>query len=244
MGKIPYFHHHRPLRFRLESAVNDVSKKYALHVVDYTLFGIGEERTDIELGELLVAYTENNSVKLAFELVERFVGEVYAVLMFDGCGIGPRVVNGDVGGVLGECMIDVYNLGVADVGAVLFEGDAKYQNLCIFHLHTLEVHALDCLIGNVCTHAIVETASREHHSGQYAIDLRFLYKVIGVNRNAVTADQARRELDEVPLRRGSFDNVVGVNAHGIEYLGQFVHKGDVYVTLRVLDDFRRLGDLD
>jgi hypothetical protein len=37
---------------------------------------------------------------------------------------------------------------------------------------------------------------------------------------------------------------VGVDAHGVEYLGQLVHEGDVDVALRVLDDFRGFGDFD
>ena len=49
------------------------------------------------------------------------------------------------------------------------------------------------------------------------------------------------KFDEVPLRRGCFYGVVCIDTHSVENLGQLVHKGDVHVSLRVLDDLRGLG---
>lgn len=60
----------------------------------------------------------------------------------------------------------------------------------------------------------------------------------------MSADKSGREFDEVPFGGGGLDDVVGVDAHGVENLGELVHEGDVDVALGVLDDFRCLGDFD
>ena len=60
----------------------------------------------------------------------------------------------------------------------------------------------------------------------------------------MTADQSRTHLDEVPFRRSGLDDVAGVYAHGVEYLGKFVHEGDVDVSLGVLDDLGGFCHLD
>lgn len=60
----------------------------------------------------------------------------------------------------------------------------------------------------------------------------------------MAADKSGRELDEVPFGRSGLDNVVCVDAHGVEYLGELVHEGDVDVALRVLDYLGGFGNLD
>ena len=189
-----------------------------------------------------MGHAENDGV-VAFVLGER-VDDLDSVFVTDGVGIGPGIIDGDVGGVLGEGLVDVDDLGVADVGAVLLECDAEDENAGVLDFHALEVHALYGLVGDVGAHAVVHATGREHHAGQHAVDLCFLDEIIGIDRYAVAADETGRELDEVPLRRCCLDDVVGVDAHGVEYLGQLVHEGDVDVALRVLDDFRGFGDFD
>ncbi len=69
-------------------------------------------------------------------------------------------------------------------------------------------------------------------------------QVVGVDANAVTADQTRRELEEVPLRAGGREHVARADTHAVEDERELVHERDVDVALRVLDDLRGLGDLD
>ena len=44
---------------------------------------------------------------------------------------------------------------------------------------------------------------------------------------------------EVPFSRSSRYNVMSIYSHGIKNLSEFIHKGYVYVSLRVLYNFRR-----
>ena len=69
-------------------------------------------------------------------------------------------------------------------------------------------------------------------------------QVVGIDADAVAADQARGERQEVPLglRRG--EHVAGAQPQAIEDQGELVHQGDVEVALGVLDDLGGFGDLD
>ena len=84
----------------------------------------------------------------------------------------------------------------------------------------------------------------EDHLGLVAELLRLHRQVVGIDADAVTADEAGPELEEVPLRAGGLEHVGGADAHAIEDDRQLVHQRDVEIALRVLDDLRGLGDLD
>jgi hypothetical protein len=58
------------------------------------------------------------------------------------------------------------------------------------------------------------------------------------------ADQARAEVEEVPLRARGLEHLVGVDAHLVEDDRELVHEGDVEVALRVLDHLGGLGHAD
>jgi len=60
----------------------------------------------------------------------------------------------------------------------------------------------------------------------------------------VAADEAGTEVQEVPLRAGSLEDLERVDAHAVEDDGELVHERDVEVALRVLDDLGRFGHLD
>ena len=141
-------------------------------------------------------------------------------------------------------MIDVHDFGVTDVGAGLLEGDAKNQYLGVFYHHTLFVHALDCLVGHLVAHSIVETAGITHHTRKDTIHLSFLNEVIRVNADAVTTYETWAQIDEVPFAAGSFYDIIGIDAHCIENLGKLVHKCNVHVSLTILNYLAGLSDLD
>ena len=68
-----------------------------------------------------MGYAENDSV-------ERFMGllrhDFNAIVLFDGLGIGPRIKDSNPGCVFFQCRVDIYNLGVANIRTILFEGDS------------------------------------------------------------------------------------------------------------------------
>ncbi len=69
-------------------------------------------------------------------------------------------------------------------------------------------------------------------------------QIIGVDANAVAADEARLKWQEVPLRRGCRQHFGRVEPELVEDDRELVHQGYVEVALRVLDHLRCLGHLD
>jgi hypothetical protein len=60
----------------------------------------------------------------------------------------------------------------------------------------------------------------------------------------MTTDQARLELQEVPLRSGRVENLIGIDTDLLENDGQLIHQCDVQVALGILDHFASLGGPD
>ena len=69
-------------------------------------------------------------------------------------------------------------------------------------------------------------------------------QVIRVNPDAVATYQPWFELEEIPLGACGFQHFIGIDAQLVKDDGQLVHQRDIEITLRVLDDFGRLGSLD
>ena len=74
--------------------------------------------------------------------------------------------------------------------------------------------------------------------------LGFVGEVVGVNADAVSADEAGAEVEEVPFGAGGGEHVEGVDPHLVEDEGEFVHERDVEIALRVLDDLGGFSDFD
>ena len=103
---------------------------------------------------------------------------------------------------------------------------------------------LDHRCATIRADAVVDAAAREDHLGLVAELLRLRRQVVRVDADAVTADQARAELQEVPLRAGRVEHVAACGCPAVEDDRELVHQRDVEVALRVLDDLGGLGDLD
>ena len=64
----------------------------------------------------------------------------------------------------------------------------------------------------------------------------FVNQVVGVNRYAVSADQARGVGLEIPLGGCGIQNVPGTEPHFLKDEGKLVREGDIQVPLDILDD--------
>jgi len=136
------------------------------------------------------------------------------------------------------------DLGVAQVGAVFLEGEAEDDDFGAFHRTAVVDHAFHGLLRDVGGHAVVDLAAGEDDLRVVTEHLGFMGEVIGVDADAVAADQAGTERQEVPLGAGGLQDFEGVDAETVEDQGEFVHQGDVEVALGVLDDLGGFGDLD
>jgi len=131
--------------------------------------------------------------------------------------------------------------GVRDV---LLVGEAHDQHLRVPDHLAGPVQLLDRHVGDMPGHGVVDRTPGQDHLGVVAELLGLVDEVVGVDRDAVAADEAGAVLVEVPLGAGSLYDLLGVDAHLVEDEGELVHQGDVQVALDVLDHLRRLGGPD
>ena len=156
----------------LQTPVNNVTRQNAFHVIDDAT--VLHEGFHIHVKELLMCHRENDRIKLR---VWNLVGHRNTIFLKHMFGIGPRIIDRDIRSILTQRMVDVNHLCIADVRAVLLEGDAKNKDFGILHHHALLVHALDSLVGHIGTHAIIQSSGSMHDAWQHTINLCFLDEI-------------------------------------------------------------------
>ena len=127
-----------------------------------------QERRNIQCLELPVGDGEDGCVEL---VCGQFVGDFDAVLVPYYVRIGPGVVYRDVDIVLLQGPVDVYDLGVAHVRAVLLESEAEDEDVGVKYLKAFLEHQLYCLGGDVLAHSVVHAAACEDDLGVVAVPL-------------------------------------------------------------------------
>ena len=71
-----------------------------------------------------------------------------------------------------------------------------------------------------------------------------LAEVVGIDPDAVPADETGREPQEIPLRSRRIEDITDGNADLVAKGRDLVHERDVHVALGVLHGLRHLGHLD
>ena len=158
--------------------------------------------------------------------------------------IDPGVVDIDRYPIVLQFADDIDHPGIAQVGAVFFEGQAKDEDAAAGDINALAHHQLDQRRGDIVAHMVVDTPPGENHFGMVANLLGLVGEVIWVGADAVSADQAGAEREKIPLGAGRCQHFGGVDTQTIENEGEFVDQGDVDIALGVLDDLGRLRDAD
>ena len=176
--------------------------------------------------------------------VRQFRQAVEPVFVLGLRPVDPRVINIHPDAVLPQGVDDVHHPGVAQVGAVLLEGQAQDQDPAVTDADAALEHELDHRLRDMGAHAVVDAPAGEDHLGVMADGDGLVGEVIGVDADAVPADQPGAEGQEVPFAAGGLQHLQGVDAELAKDQRQFVHQGDVEVALGVLDDLGRLGDAD
>ena len=69
-------------------------------------------------------------------------------------------------------------------------------------------------------------------------------EVVGINANAVAADEARFEGQKVPFSLGGGEDVSGVDIEFFEDKGELIDEADVHIALGVFDGFGGFGYFD
>lgn len=195
-----------------------------------------------QLQEFGVRHSKDDSVISARLRVVRQGRDLVFVRGFSN--INPRVVDIDLGVVAGEFAHDVDDLGVAQVRATFLEGKAEDEDSGVDDLHFALRHELDDFVGDIAGHAVIDAPAGEDDFGVVTDLLRLVGQVVGIDADAVTADQTGTKGQEVPFAAGRFEDFEGIDAQPMEYQGKLVHQGDIEVALGVFDHLGRFGDFD
>ena len=134
----------------------------------------------------------------------------YAVFVHGFIGVGIRVGDDDFNAVGLQLVNDVDDLGVAQVGAVLLEGQAQHIDAGALDATAAGDHLLDGLLGNEFTHAVIDAPAGQDDLRVVAQHVGLVGQVVGIDADAMAADQARLELQEVPFGAGGFQHLGGV----------------------------------
>src|SRR6056297_1072975 len=225
-----------------QPGIDLVVRQYVFEVVDDAVFGGPVADSGVgEFSEFVVGDGEGYGV---VGVVGRGFGQVQAVFVSCFFGVGPGVVDVDFEVVVLQRLDDVDDSGVSEVRAVFLEGEAQDEDFCAGAVDALPGHQLDQFAGDVGAHAIVGAAAGQDHLRVEADVLRLVGQVVRVHADAVAADQAGAERQEIPFRSRGLEDRAGVQAELAEQHRQFVDQADIHVALGVFDDFCRLGDPD
>ncbi len=170
--------------------------------------------------------------------------ELDAVFSADFHRVGPWVVDIDPAAVLGELPHDIDDPAVADVRAVLFEGDAQHQGAGPGNAEAPADHQFYQPAGHIAAHVVVYTASRKNDLRMVADGLGLVGQIVRVYAYAVSAYQTGPEGKEVPLGSRRLQHLPGVYPQASEDEGQLIDEGNVDVPLGVLYDLCRFGHAD
>ena len=183
---------------------------------------------------------DDRVVNARLRLLDR--GQAVFVLGFRH--VHPRVEHVDLAVVAAQGVDDVHHPGIAQVRAVFLERQAEHQHPRMHRVDALAQHQLDHLVGHVAAHAVVGAATGQDDLRVVAHLCRLVGQVVRIHADAVAADQARPERQEVPLGAGRFQHVQGVDAELVEQDGEVVDQRDVEVALGVLDHLGGFRHLD
>lgn len=150
-----------------------------------------EEGCDVEAFEFAMGDGGDGGVE--FLTGGKFVDYGEAIFALDCGRIGPGVVDCDVEVVFLEGLDDVDDLGVAHVGAVLFECEAEDYDVAVEHLDAFFEHEFDDAVGYISAHAVVHAAAGEDYLRVVTVALGALGEIIGIDTDTVAADESGLE---------------------------------------------------
>lgn len=191
--------------------------------------------------ELPVAHRQHDAVVVP---VPGRLDGLDAVFVVGFVRVDPGVVHVHPHVVFRQFLDHVHHPGVAQVRAVLLEGQAHHQHPGTVHLDAAGQQSLDQLAGHVAAHAVVDAPAGEDHLGVVADGLGLVGQVVGVHADAVAAHQAGPERQKVPFGAGGFQHFLGVDVQAVEDHRQLIDQGDVQVALGVFDHLGRFRHLD
>ena len=176
--------------------------------------------------------------------VRQVVGYGDGVLVHRFLRVGVGIVDVNFAGERLQFLDEIGDLGVARIGAVFLECEAHDEEAHGADGELARGHGLDDVVGDERRHAVVDAAAGEDDFRMESDRLRFVCQIVGIDADAVAADEARPIAVEIPLGAGCLQYLARLDAEFFEKLRQLVDEGDIEVALDVLDDLGGLRDPD
>ncbi len=143
-----------------------------------------------------------------------------------------------------QCFDQREHLGIAGIGTIFFKRHAEHirgRSRCGDSLLSHEFQGLAC---HKMRHAVVDAPTGKNDLGLIADHLGFVGQVVRVNADAVPADKARLERQEIPLAARRIEHITGIDVEPVEEHDQFIYQGDIEIPLCVFNNLRGLSNPD
>ena len=105
-------------------------------------------------------------------------------------------------------------------------------------------HGFNKLGRRIGAHVVIYPAPGKDNFRVIPDSLGFMGEIIRVHTNAVPANQAGFEGQEIPLGSGCRQHFMGINLQPREDHRKLIHQRDIQITLGILDNLCRLSHLD
>src|SRR5690349_2355089 len=102
-------------------------------------------------------------------------------------------------------------------------------------------HLLNGLARNMRTHVVVDAATGKYHFRMVANKFCLVRQIVWINTDAMPANKAWPEWQEVPLGSGRFEHFQRIEPQFVKYDGKLVNQRDIQIALGILDHLCSLG---
>ena len=158
--------------------------------------------------------------------------------------LDERIANHRHGSKPAQLGNDVDDPGVAQIGVVLFEGEAKDHDPGALHHGTAGREEADAFLGDPDPHTVIDAPRGADQLGMQAQGFGLVDEVERIDANAVAADQTWPKRGEIPFAAGGGQDVESVDTDSLADRRELVHERDIDIALGILDRLGRLSDLD
>ena len=146
----------------------------------------------------------------------------YTVLKDISLRVGAGVMNCNVVTERLQLPHEIHDFGVTDIRTVLFERDSENQEPRPVGAQTLLQHRLDDIPSNIRGHAVIYAPAGENHFRVKAHLLRLVRQIVGIDTDAVTADEPWSVVMEIPLSLCCLEHFAHLYAEAPEQQCEFV----------------------
>ena len=136
--------------------------------------------------------------------------------MFYLISISMWVINIHLGSEALQFVNHINYFTIANIRTVFFKRNPQYQDIGFIYWQFMLRHKFNHTIGDMNAHIVIDAPSRQNHLRCVANAFCFVSKVIGIDPDAVTSNQAWFEWQKVPFSTCCLQYFMGINAYLFE----------------------------